>query len=116
MNIFIADAAGNFLVPLSAMSFNAYKTVIEIDTIGTFNCSKACFDKYMKVPSNAIIPRRCNYFNTAIFQHYGGVIINISANLHYKASLLQAHAGSAKAAIGRMTTITEFYINAVTCF
>ncbi len=42
-------AAGNFLAPASGLSFNGFKTVIEIDTIGTFNTSKAVYDKYMKV-------------------------------------------------------------------
>ena len=45
----IAGAAGNFLCPAAGMSFNAFKTVIDIDTIGTFNTSKAVFDEYMKV-------------------------------------------------------------------
>lgn len=35
-------------------------------------------------------------------QKTGGVIINISATLYYKGDMLQAHAGSAKAAIGTM--------------
>lgn len=47
--ILTPDAAGNFLSPLAGMSYNAYKTVIEIDTIGTFNCSKTVYDKYFKV-------------------------------------------------------------------
>ena len=52
---FAIDAAGNFIVPLSAMSYNAYKTVIDIDTLGTFNCSKAVFDKWFKVGSAIIL-------------------------------------------------------------
>ena len=35
-------------------------------------------------------------------QDHGGVIVNISATLHYRGSILQAHAASAKAAIGRL--------------
>jgi len=35
-----------------------------------------------------------------IVQNHGGVILNISATLHYNGRVLQAHAGSAKAAIG----------------
>jgi peroxisomal 2,4-dienoyl-CoA reductase len=45
----VVGAAGNFLCPVERLSFNAFKTVIEIDTLGTFNVSKAVFDKYMKV-------------------------------------------------------------------
>ncbi|BFZ02814.1 hypothetical protein BsWGS_05853 [Bradybaena similaris] len=83
IDILINGAAGNFLCPLENMSFNAFKTVIEIDTLGTFNVSKVVFDKYFK--SN------------------GGVIINITAMLHHRGTILQAHVGSAKAAIETLT-------------
>ncbi|KAK7111590.1 peroxisomal 2,4-dienoyl-CoA reductase [(3E)-enoyl-CoA-producing]-like [Littorina saxatilis] len=79
----INGAAGNFLCPLETMSFNAFKTVMEIDTLGTFNVSKAIFDKYMKAN--------------------GGVIINITATLHFRGTSLQTHVGAAKAAIEAMT-------------
>lgn len=36
-----AGAAGNFVAPISGLSPNAFKTVIDIDTIGTFNTIKA---------------------------------------------------------------------------
>ena len=52
IDILVNSAAGNFLCPASSMSFNAFKTVIEIDTIGTFNVSKAVFDRYLKVNDN----------------------------------------------------------------
>ncbi|XP_072035774.1 peroxisomal 2,4-dienoyl-CoA reductase [(3E)-enoyl-CoA-producing]-like isoform X2 [Amphiura filiformis] len=83
IDILVNSAAGNFICPASSMSFNAFKTVIEIDTIGTFNVSKAVFDTYLK--------------------DHGGVIINISATLPYKGSLFQLHASAAKAAIDSMT-------------
>lgn len=38
------------------------------------------------------------------FQKHGGVIVNISATLHYRGQPLQIHAGSAKAAVGKVTT------------
>ncbi len=59
--------------------------VIEIDTIGTFNCTKAAFEVYMR--------------------DNGGSVVNISATLHYTGTVLQAHAGSAKAAIGKKNII-----------
>ncbi|XP_059165359.1 peroxisomal 2,4-dienoyl-CoA reductase [(3E)-enoyl-CoA-producing]-like [Physella acuta] len=83
IDILINGAAGNFLCPLETMSFNAFKTVIEIDTLGTYNVSKVAYDKFLK--SN------------------GGVIINITATLHYRGTPLQAHAGAAKAAIEALT-------------
>ncbi|XP_029857696.1 peroxisomal 2,4-dienoyl-CoA reductase [(3E)-enoyl-CoA-producing] isoform X2 [Aquila chrysaetos chrysaetos] len=83
IDILINGAAGNFLCPASALSFNAFKTVIDIDTIGTFNTSKVLFEKY--------------------FRDHGGVIVNITATLSYRGQALQVHAGTAKAAIDAMT-------------
>uniref|UniRef100_A0A803T9B0 Peroxisomal 2,4-dienoyl-CoA reductase [(3E)-enoyl-CoA-producing] n=1 Tax=Anolis carolinensis TaxID=28377 RepID=A0A803T9B0_ANOCA len=83
VDILVNNAAGNFLCPASALSFNGYKTVIEIDTLGTFNVSKVLYEKCL----------RAN----------GGVIINITATLSYKGQALQMHAGTAKAAIDAMT-------------
>ncbi|KAJ7193049.1 hypothetical protein GGX14DRAFT_593377, partial [Mycena pura] len=36
-----ADAAGKFLTPISGLSQNVFKTVVEIDMLGTFNTVKA---------------------------------------------------------------------------
>ncbi|KAK3751496.1 hypothetical protein RRG08_030521 [Elysia crispata] len=79
IDIVINGAAGNFLCSLEDLSFNAFRTVIEIDTLGTYNVSKVAFDKYLK--------------------NHGGVIINITATLHHRGILLQAHLGVAKAGI-----------------
>ncbi|XP_005990738.1 peroxisomal 2,4-dienoyl-CoA reductase [(3E)-enoyl-CoA-producing] isoform X2 [Latimeria chalumnae] len=83
LDILINNAAGNFLCPASALSFNAFKTVMDIDTLGTFNTSKILYDKW--------------------FKDHGGVIVNITATLSYRGQALQVHAGSAKAAIDAMT-------------
>ncbi|XP_048870525.1 peroxisomal 2,4-dienoyl-CoA reductase [(3E)-enoyl-CoA-producing] isoform X2 [Brienomyrus brachyistius] len=83
IDILINNAAGNFLCPATSLSFNAFKTVMEIDTIGTFNTSKVVYEKWMK--------------------DHGGSIVNISATLGYKGQVLQVHAGSAKAANDAMT-------------
>jgi peroxisomal 2,4-dienoyl-CoA reductase len=37
-----AGAAGNFLAPIRGLSTNAFKTVIDIDVIGSYNTLKAC--------------------------------------------------------------------------
>ncbi|XP_060777158.1 peroxisomal 2,4-dienoyl-CoA reductase [(3E)-enoyl-CoA-producing] [Neoarius graeffei] len=83
VDILINNAAGNFLCPATALSFNAFKTVLEIDTMGTFNTSKVVYEKW--------------------FKDHGGSIVNISATLGYKGQALQVHAGSAKAANDAMT-------------
>lgn len=47
--LILTDAAGNFLCPAASLSFNAFKTVIEIDTMGTFNASKVVYEKWFQV-------------------------------------------------------------------
>jgi len=51
MLLLLTDAAGNFLCPASSLSFNAFKTVLEIDTMGTFNTSKVVYEKWFQVQS-----------------------------------------------------------------
>lgn len=43
LDILIANAAGNFVVPFADMSFNAWRTVVDIDLHGTFHCAKAAY-------------------------------------------------------------------------
>nr|XP_039266798.1 peroxisomal 2,4-dienoyl-CoA reductase-like isoform X2 [Styela clava] len=95
INILVNNAAGNFLCPAEDLSYNAFKTVMEIDSFGTFNVSKAVFSKW--------------------FNKHGGNIINISATIQYKGTALQLHAGSAKAAIDAMTRhmAVEWGVNGV---
>lgn len=83
LDIVINGAAGNFLAPAATLSYNAFRTVMEIDALGTFNVCKAAFDKYLR--------------------DHGGNIVNISATLHYRGTPLQAHPGSAKAAVDALT-------------
>jgi len=83
VDIVVNGAAGNFLAPAAALSYNAFKTVMAIDTLGTYNTSRAAFDKALR--------------------DNGGSIINISATLHYGATPLQIHASAAKAAVDSIT-------------
>ncbi|XP_065826197.1 peroxisomal 2,4-dienoyl-CoA reductase [(3E)-enoyl-CoA-producing]-like [Oscarella lobularis] len=83
IDILVNGAAGNFLCPASNLTANGFKTVISIDTLGTFNVSKAIYDKWM--------------------MEHGGTIINITATLHYTGVPMQMHAGAAKAAIEAMS-------------
>ncbi|XP_064448298.1 peroxisomal 2,4-dienoyl-CoA reductase [(3E)-enoyl-CoA-producing] isoform X2 [Mirounga angustirostris] len=83
IDILVNCAAGNFLCPASTLSFNAFKTVMDIDTLGTFNTSRVLYEKF--------------------FRDHGGVIVNITATLGTRGQVLQVHAGSAKAAVDAMT-------------
>jgi peroxisomal 2,4-dienoyl-CoA reductase len=48
IDILINGAAGNFLAPFSQLSYNAFKAVTDIDTIGTYNVTKAVWEHAMK--------------------------------------------------------------------
>jgi len=88
LDVVVNGAAGNFLAPAATLSSNAFRTVLEIDTLGTFHVSKAAFNGWMK--------------------RNGGSIINVSATLHYTGVPLQMHPGAAKAAIDAMTRHLAF--------
>jgi peroxisomal 2,4-dienoyl-CoA reductase len=83
IDLLVNGAAGNFLAPFAKLSEKGFRTVMEIDAVGTFNMSKAVFH------TNKLS---------------GGSIINISATLQTGVAL-QAHSASAKAAIDAMTRV-----------
>ncbi|KAI8608292.1 hypothetical protein BC830DRAFT_1155860 [Chytriomyces sp. MP71] len=80
----ICGAAGNFLCPAEKLSLNAFKTVIDIDLIGTFNTCKAALP-YLKQTR--------------------GAIVNVTATLQYKGTPLMAHACAAKAGVDALTRV-----------
>ncbi|KAI7903587.1 2,4-dienoyl-CoA reductase [Cokeromyces recurvatus] len=82
LDFLINGAAGNFLSSFNDLSYNAFRTVIEIDLLGTFNLTKAAVEHLKKSK---------------------GAIINVSATLHYTGTPFQQHAGAAKAAIDALT-------------
>lgn len=69
IDILVNGSAGNFLCPASQLSSGGFKTVLEIDTVGTFHASKLAYEKYMK--------------------KHGGNIVNLSMTLHNTASIMQ---------------------------
>ncbi|KAJ7474762.1 2,4-dienoyl-CoA reductase [Mycena latifolia] len=80
----ICGAAGNFLAPISGLSENAFRTVIEIDTLGTFNTIKATLP----------------HLRTS-----RGAYIHVSATLHYKGTPYQAHVSAAKAGVDALSAV-----------
>lgn len=80
LDIVIANAAGNFLVPAAEMSPNAWKTVIDIDLNGTYFCARASYPALKK-------------------SHFGGRFIAISTTRALEGWPGCAHAGAAKAGI-----------------
>ncbi|XP_026442877.1 peroxisomal 2,4-dienoyl-CoA reductase-like [Papaver somniferum] len=83
IGILVNVAAGNFLVPAENLSPNGFKTVMDIDTVGTFRmCHEAL--KYIKKRG---LGRETSG---------GGTILNISVTLHYSATWYQIHVCEAK--------------------
>src|SRR5258708_500886 len=83
LDTLVNGAAGNFLVPAAGLSPNGFRTVIEDDRVGTFVASRAAFE-----------PLRASG---------AGLVLNISATLHYHGTPLQIHASAAKAGVDAIT-------------
>lgn len=81
LDIVIAGAAGNFLAPALGMSANAFKTVVDIDLLGTFNTFRACHD-LLNVP--------------------GASLIAITAGQADQAMAMQVHVCAAKAGVNQV--------------
>ncbi|KAL0443135.1 UNVERIFIED_CONTAM: Peroxisomal 2,4-dienoyl-CoA reductase [Sesamum latifolium] len=90
LDILVNAAAGNFLVAAEDLSPNGFKTVMDIDSVGTFTMCREAL-KYLKKGG----PGRSS--------SGGGFILNISATLHYTASWYQIHVSAAKAAVDALT-------------
>lgn len=78
IDIVISGAAGNFVAPATGMSANAFKTVVDIDLLGTFNVFRAAH-AHLKKP--------------------GASLIAISAEIADMAAWGQSHACAAKAGV-----------------
>lgn len=88
VDILVNGAAGNFLADAKNLSPKGFKTVMEIDALGTYNMSHSVYRAMAKNGGGG---------------GQGGVIINISMTLHYGATWYQAHASAAKSAIDSLT-------------
>lgn len=54
IDIVVAAAAGNFLAPATGMSANAFKAVIDIDLLGTFNTMRAAY-AHLRRPGASVL-------------------------------------------------------------
>ena len=82
IDVVVSGAAGNFLALAKDLSPNGFRTVVEIDLIGTYNVMKAVYP-HMRRP--------------------GGSIINVSAGQAYIPLEYQVHACAAKAGVDQVT-------------
>jgi peroxisomal 2,4-dienoyl-CoA reductase len=93
----IAGAAGNFLAPMSQLSSNAFRTVMEIDTLGSFHTAKAVLPYLVESAKRNPNTGKQQPGGT------GGRMIFISASFHFKGFPLQAHVMAAKAAVDQIS-------------
>lgn len=90
LDILVNGAAGNFLASPEDLSPNGFRTVLDIDSVGTYTmCHEAL--KYLKKGGSGKD------------QSTGGLILNISATLQYTAAWYQIHLSAAKAAVDSIT-------------
>ena len=94
----IAGAAGNFLAPMEQLSSNAFKTVMDIDALGSYNTAKAVLPHLV-----ASAQRNRISIDAAPPAGTGGRMIFVSASFHYRGFPLQAHVMAAKAAVDQVS-------------
>ncbi|WCT06033.1 SDR family oxidoreductase [Rhodococcus qingshengii] len=82
IDILISGAAGNFVAPAESLSTNGFKSVIDIDLLGTFNVLRLAWP-YLRKP--------------------GASILSISASTAWMPTKGQVHVGAAKAGIDQVT-------------
>jgi NAD(P)-dependent dehydrogenase (short-subunit alcohol dehydrogenase family) len=82
IDILISGAAGNFLAPAIGMSPNAFRTVVDIDLIGTFHVLRAGY---------------------AFLRKPGASVISITAGQAVNPTMFQSHVCAAKAGINMLT-------------
>lgn len=97
-----AGAAGNFLAPINQLSPNAFKSVIDIDVLGSYNTLKATLPHLIT--------------SATTHKPTGGRIIFISATIHYTTMPFQTHVSVAKAGVDALShsTAIEFGPRGVT--
>ena len=65
------------------MSPNAFKAVVDIDLLGTFNVSKLAYEAWLR--------------------DHGGAVVNVTAAIQYRGMAMQAHVTAAKAGIDALS-------------
>jgi len=83
LDIVVNNAAGNFPAPMSAISPNGFKAIVDIDLLGTYNVTKAAFDAWLR--------------------EHGGSVVNISAPFEQRGVVYQAHVAAAKSGVDSLT-------------
>jgi NAD(P)-dependent dehydrogenase (short-subunit alcohol dehydrogenase family) len=81
VDVLVCGAAGNFPIPAERLSPNGFKSVVDIDLLGSFNACRAAFDQLSATR---------------------GCIVFISAGMSFVPYPYQVHVGAAKAGVDNM--------------
>lgn len=84
LDIVVAGAAGNFVAPAMGMSAKGFRTVVDIDLMGTFHVFRAARE-LVRAP--------------------GASMIAITAGLAHRPKPMQAHACAAKAGVNQLVRV-----------
>lgn len=84
IDVLVSGAAGNFVAPALGMSSKGFRTVVDIDLVGSFNVLRSAHT-YLRKP--------------------GAAVINISAPQAANPTKYQAHVCAAKAGIDMLTRV-----------
>lgn len=84
IDVLVSGAAGNFVAPALGMSTKGFRTVVDIDLVGTFNVLRAAH---------------------AHLRRPGAAVLNISAPQAFNPTPFQAHVCAAKAGIDMLTRV-----------
>jgi len=99
IDFLIAGAAGNFLAPMSQLSANAFKTVMDIDILGSYNVTKVCLPYLVK---SAKKYNKKGALPASPSAGPGGRVIYVSATIHYTGLPMQTHVSVAKAGVDQL--------------
>ncbi|MBI5718246.1 MAG: SDR family oxidoreductase [Burkholderiales bacterium] len=84
IDVLVSGAAGNFLAPALGMSANGFKTVVDIDLLGSFNVLRGAHE-FLRKP--------------------GASVISLSASQAFVPTPFQAHVCAAKAGVDMLTRV-----------
>jgi NAD(P)-dependent dehydrogenase (short-subunit alcohol dehydrogenase family) len=84
IDVLVSGAAGNFVAPALGMSSKGFRTVVDIDLVGSFNVLRA---------------------GHAHLRRPGASVLNISAPQAYNPTAYQAHVCAAKAGVDMLTRV-----------
>ena len=102
-----AGAAGNFLAPILQLSTNAFRAVVEIDVIGSYNTVKATIPYLLESAKKNKGSSTCDPISMLISstssQSVGGRIIFISSTTGYTGTQLVTHGAAAKSAVDTLS-------------